>query len=49
MERTEVLDIMGELKLYGMKAAYGFINVHIIYVVVVRLGHISDGWLPGQQ
>jgi DNA replication protein DnaC len=22
MERTEVLDMMGELKLYGMKAAY---------------------------
>ena len=22
MERTEVLDMMGELKLYGMRAAY---------------------------
>jgi len=22
MERTEVLDLMGQLKLYGMKAAY---------------------------
>jgi len=23
MERTEVLDMMGDLKVYGMKSAYG--------------------------
>ena len=29
MERTQIFDLMGELKLYGMKAAFDLSLIHI--------------------